>query len=221
MAIKRYNGTAFSDAQIYKRFNGSSWQDVTIAKRWNGSAWVDLLTAEPVPVGTVTKTYDVSSIWTYLIQSGTQQSAHLHEPIQGTYDGSASHSRASILLFPYKTIQADLSGATIQKIELNLKRLSSSHGSSTAHIRVNALNYASAPTTWKGADLGNALVSTSDSATSLTLGQARWFPLLTSIGNGFKNGTIKSLCVDAALSTALGYYIKYSNKIQLRITYNK
>lgn len=226
--IRRRNGSTFTDCQTIKRYDAATgtWKDATIGKRYDAATgtWINILPVSPEPAPTTyTKIYNVSSIWTYLIQSGSQQSSHLHEPIQGTYDSSTSHSRSSILLFPYATIKTDLAGATVKKAEIYLKRLNDSgqHGQATAYARITAHNYANAPTKWTGADLGNALKSQTDSATSFTRGQARWLELLSSVAEGLKAGTIKGLCVDAGLSTSLQYYIKYASQIQLRITYTK
>ena len=39
---KRWNGTAWVQANSAKRYTGSAWADLSIAKRWNGTAWADL-----------------------------------------------------------------------------------------------------------------------------------------------------------------------------------
>lgn len=214
MAIKTHNGTVFSDVSDVKVYDGTSFKSVNAVNVYNGTAWKKVF--PDGAMNTVTKTWNVLSIWTYL-NSGSRQSSHLHEPIQGSYDGTATNARRSILLFDYSAIQTALKNAKIEKVELYLKRLNTSHGQSTAYATVKTHNYASAPTKWAGADLGDA----DSGSPSFTRGQGKWIELDNSVGENLRDNVIKGLCVDADINYTLSRYIKYSSDIRLRITYSK
>lgn len=215
MAIRTHNGTAFADVTDVKVHNGTSFEQAKEVRVFNGADW-EKVWPTTIPIETFTDTWNVSGIWTYL-NSGSIQTAHKNEPIQGSYDGSSANARRSILLFDYKAIQAALAGSKIEKVELYLKRLSSTHGQATAYACVKTHNYAAKPTTWKGTDLGAA----DDASPSFTRGQARWIELLPSVGEKLRDDTIKGLCLDADANYTLSRYIKYDDDIRLRITYTK
>lgn len=214
MAIKTHNGTSFSNISDVRAFDGAEFKSVNAVNVYNGTAWEKVFPDGAVS-GTV-KTWNVLSVWTYL-NSGSRQSAHLHEPIQGSYDGTAANARRSILLFDYAAIQAALKNAKIEKVELYLKRLNTSHGQATAYAAVKTHNYSSAPTKWTGSDLGDA----DSGSPSFTRGQGKWVELNNAVGENLRDGTIKGLCLDADSNYALSRYIKYSSDIKLRITYSK
>lgn len=215
MAIKVHNGTKFTDISDVKVHDGTSWKRPKEVRVFNGADW-DKVWPTTAAIETVTTVWNVSGIWTYL-NSGTIQTAHKNEPIQGSYDGSSKNARRSILLFDYAAIQKALKGATIKKVELYLKRLSSSHGTGTAYAHVKTHNYASKQTSWKGSDLGNA----DSGSPSFTRGQSRWIELYTSVGEKLRDGSVKGLCLDADTNYTLARYIKYDDDIRLRITYSK
>lgn len=215
MGIKTHNGTAFADVTDVKVHNGTAFETPSAVKVFNGTDWENVWPDESAKE-TITTSWNVSAIWTYL-NSGSIQTAHKNDPIQGSYDGTAANARRSILLFNYASIQAALSGAVIKKVELYLKRLNTSHGTSTAYTCVKMHNYASKPTTWKGTDLGDA----DSGSPSFTRGQSKWITLLNSVGEGLRDGTVKGLCLDADTNYALSRYIKYDDDIRLRITYTK
>lgn len=215
MAIKVHNGTVFADVTDVKVHNGTAFEQAKEVKVFNGADW-DKVWPTEIPTETLTTTWNVKGIWTYL-NSGSIQTSHKNEPIQGSYDGTAANARRSILLFDYAAIQSALKGATIEKVELYLKRLNTSHGTATAYAHVKTHNYASKPTTWKGSDLGAA----DNASPSFTRGQVRWIELYKSVGEKLRDGSIKGLCLDADTNYTLARYIKYDDDIRLRITYTK
>lgn len=218
MSIKRYTGTAFSDAATYKRWTGSAWTTLTTAKRWSGSAWVDLLPSSPTPTPTpttytYTKTLTASTdIWTYLVN--TQQSSHLHEPIQGAYSGSST-ARKSILIIP--DLRTTLSGATIKSVRIYLTRKSDSHGETTGTVCIKTRSLTTHPTTYTAGTTANAYAQN----VTLTRGQSKWITLYNSVGTGLRDGTVRSLVLDAGTNYALSRYIKYGSTIKLEIVYTK
>ena len=216
MAIKVHNGTAFADVIDVKVHNGTNWEDPKEVRVFNGTDW-NKVWPTTVPVETLTTTWNVSGIWTYGGNTDSIWPEYKNAPIQGSYNGSKSTARRSILLFPYASIQTALAGATIEKVELYLKRLSSSHGASTAYACIKMHNYSAKRTAWDGTDLGNA----DSGSPSFTRGQARWIELKTFVGEKLRDGTIKGLCLDADTNYDLSRYIKYDDNIQLRITYSK
>ena len=215
MGIKVHDGIAFTDVQNIKVHNGTSFETPSAVKVFNGTEWQKVWPDESAKE-TITTTWNVSAIWTYL-NSGSIQTAHKNDPIQGTYDGTSTNARRSILLFDYSAIQKALAGATIEKVELYLKRLNTTHGQATAYACVKMHNYAAKQTTWKGADLGDA----DSGSPSFTRGQGKWITLLNSVGEKLRDGTIKGLCLDADTNYNLSRYIKYDDDIRLRITYTK
>lgn len=52
MAMKRWNGSSYTDLTTRKRWNGSSWVDLTVARRWNGTRWVTMIPISFVAAGT-------------------------------------------------------------------------------------------------------------------------------------------------------------------------
>ena len=215
MGIKVHDGTAFADVQNIKVHNGTSFETPSAVKVFNGTEWQKVWPDESAKE-TITTTWNVSAIWTYL-NSGSIQTAHKNDPIQGTYDGTSTNARRSILLFDYSAIQKALAGATIEKVELYLKRLNTTHGQATAYACVKMHNYSAKQTTWKGADLGDA----DSGSPSFTRGKEKWIELYKSVGEKLRDGTIKGLCLDADTNYNLSRYIKYDDDIRLRITYTK
>lgn len=215
MAIKVYSGAAFADIANVKVFNGTAFEAPKEVKAFNGTSW-EKVWPDSATGEAVTATWSVKSIWTYL-NSGSIQTAHKNEPIQGSYDGTASNTRRSLLLFDYSAIKTALAGASIEKVELYLKRLNTSHGTATAYACVKMHNYSGKQATWKGADLGDA----DSGSPTFTRGQGKWITLLNTVGEKLRDGTIKGLCLDADTNYTLSRYIKYDDDIRLRITYRR
>lgn len=223
MSMKKYNGSTFTEVTSRKRFDGKQWTDLTIGKRFNGINWIDLWSTATVPdtptEQTYTKTYKLSSAQIYW-GSGNQdnQSSSVIDMIVGSHGGTSSTNRRTLLFFPLSTIQSDLSGATVSKVELYLHRRNTAHGNATSSLYVKYGTYSSAPSTWNGTDSGVA-----DSGTpTFTRGEAKWITLLNSIGTGFRDGTVKCLCLDTDSNYNMAAYGRYiRSETELRITYKK
>lgn len=216
--MKRYNGSGFTSLSTAKRFNGSSWVPITIAKRFNGSKWINLLDGE---TGRLTKTYPLSMSQIYWNSGGQDnQSDTANSLIHGTWTGSLSNARRSLLWFD-GDFMSDLQGATIEKVELYLYREGGTHGASTGYAQIKTHNYSEKPSKWTGPDAGAA---DSDSPT-VKRSTGAWLTLLNSVGEGLRDGTVKGIALDADNSTKISDYIRYvrkgTNAPRLRITYTR
>lgn len=223
MSIKKYINSSFNEVTSRKRFNGNSWENLTVGKRFDGSSWIDLWSTAVVPEvpteKTYTKTYNLSSAQIYW-GSGNQdnQSSSIIDMIVGSYGGSSSTNRRTLLFFPLSTIQSDLSGATISKVELYLHRRNTAHGNASSSLYVKYGTYSSAPSTWNGSDSGVA----DSGAPAFTQGEAKWITLLNSIGTGMRDGSVKCLCLDTDSNYNMSAYGRYvRSDTMLRITYKK
>ena len=226
MAIKRYAVTSFSDVSSRKRFDGTSWVELVIGKRFDGTSWVNLWSGSSTPdkpveptEQTYIKTYNLSSAQIYWgSEKKDNQSDSVVDLIVGSYSGSKSTTRRTLLFFPLSTIKSDLSGATISKVELYLHRRNTTHGNASSSLHVKYGTYSSAPSTWDGTDSGAA-----DSGTPTFMrGESKWITLSNSVANGFKNGTVNCLALDADTNYNMSAYGRYvRSETKLRITYKK
>lgn len=168
------------------------------------------------PVQTYTKTY--SANWSSSHQ-GDGSNRNVSECYQGYYS-STNGNQYSLVGLPYATIQSDLSGATITKVEvyLNNNHFYSNSGG-TAYVGTHT--YSAAPST---ASLSN--VTERISSSSFTYGQAKWFTVSNTIGNNLKNNTAKGIAIGPGPSNSQSYYGYFagngqSGEPQIRITYQK
>ncbi len=183
----------------------------------------DMGTGTGSPPTQYTKTYSANGSASY--QGDDDERAGIAECYQGQYS-STNGNQYSVILFPYSTIASDLSGATINKVEVYLNNNHWYYNSGGTAI-IGYHNSATTPSSF-------TYPSSTDNITrsSFTYGQAKWVTVDNSIGTAFKNGTAKGILLGkgqtagGTLSTDKLYYGYFagngqSGEPQLRITYTK
>lgn len=170
------------------------------------------------PKQTYTKTYSCTWSGRYN-QSGSRLNSN-GDIYQGYYDGTNGNQK-SLIGFDYSTIASDLSGATISKVELTMtdKHWYYNDGG-TAVIGTHNQSVSSAPASY-GSTTANRVQSS-----GWPKGGTRTVSLGTTIGNEFRDGTTKGLCIGPGPSTSKTYYGYFagqnsSSKPKLKITYTK
>lgn len=175
------------------------------------------------PPAQYVKTYSANGSASY--QGDDDIRSGIDECYQGQYS-STNGNQYSVILFPYSTIASDLSGATINKVEVYLNNNHWYNNSGGTAI-IGYHNSATTPSSF-------TYPSSTDNITrsSFTYGQAKWVTVDNSIGTAFKNGTAKGILLGkgqtsgGTLSTDKLYYGYFagngqSGEPQLRITYTK
>lgn len=169
------------------------------------------------PPAQYVKTYSASGSASY--QGDDDIRSGIDECYQGQYS-STNGNQYSVILFPYSTIASDLSGATINKVEVYLNN-NHWYNNSGGTAVIGYHNSATTPSSF-------TYPSSTDNITqsSFTYGQAKWVTVDNSIGNAFKNGTAKGILLGKGPSTSKTYYGYFagngqSGEPQLRITYTK
>lgn len=168
------------------------------------------------PVQTYIKTYTANG-------SGSYQNDGSNRGVSECYQGYYSSTNGngfSIITFPYATIQSDLSGATIKKVEVFL---------TNSHFFANSGGSAIIGTHNQTTASGNHVVSqiTDDiTRASYAYGQAKWVTVSNTIGTALKANTAKGIALGPGPSTSNVYYGHFAGatqtgKPQLRITYSK
>lgn len=163
-----------------------------------------------------TKTYSASASASFQSDGDNRSVAECY---QGYYS-STNGNQFSMIAFPYATIQADLSGATIVKTEIYLKNTHSYSNSGVTAI-IGTHNQTSV-----SGDHPSSQVTDNIDTESFTKGQGKWFTVTNTIGNAFKNNTAKGIALGPAPSTSQSYYAYFAGngqtgEPQLRITYDK
>jgi len=171
-------------------------------------------------VQTYTKTY--SATWCGRYNGSGSRISSNSDIYQGQYDGTNGNQK-SIIGFDWNTIQSDLAGATITKVEVTLKNKHwYNNAGGTAVIGTHNSSASSAP---------SSCPTLNDD-----LGQFSGWPKLatwavtvdnTDFGVALKNGTAKGLCIGPGPSTSHEYYGYFAgsndstNKPKITITYTK
>ena len=175
------------------------------------------------PPSQFVKTYSANGSASY--QGDDDIRSGIDECYQGQYS-STNGNQYSVILFPYSTIATDLTGATIDKVEVYLNN-NHWYNNSGGTAVIGYHNSATTPASF-------TYPSSTDNVTqaSFTYGQAKWVTVDDSIGTAFKNGTAKGILLGkgqtagGTLSTSKTYYGYFagngqSGEPQLRITYTK
>lgn len=171
---------------------------------------------DAAPTQQYVKTY--SANWSASYQSDGDN-RNVSECYQGYYSGT-NGNQYSLIGLPYATIQSDLSGATINKVEVYLNNnhwYSNSGGTAV----IGTHTYSTEPST---ASLAN--VDEDINRSSFTYGQAKWVTVSNAIGTALKNNTAKGIALGPGPSTSTAYYGYFagngqSGEPQVRITYTK
>jgi hypothetical protein len=169
------------------------------------------------PVQTYTKTY--TSTWTRSYQGDGSLRISNGDIYQGQYSSTNGNQR-SLIGFDDDTIRADLSGATITKVEIRLDNTHFYNNSGGTAV-LGTHDYGSAPSTWSG-----SRVNESRENETWAKGALKWVTVSNSFGTDFKSGAATGLALGPGDSTSLTYYGYFvgqngTNKPQLRITYTK
>jgi hypothetical protein len=169
------------------------------------------------PVQTYTKTY--TSTWTRSYQGDGSLRISNGDIYQGYYSSTNGNQR-SLIGFDDDTIRADLSGATITKVEIRLDNTHFYNNSGGTAV-LGTHDYGSAPSTWSG-----SRVNESRENETWAKGALKWVTVSNSFGTDFKSGAATGLALGPGDSTSLTYYGYFvgqngTNKPQLRITYTK
>lgn len=219
MSIQKNDGTEFAEVTSRRRCDGDNWVDLTTGKRYDGTNWVDLWSTEvPVQKQTYVKTYSIVSSANYW-GSGNQDRQYPELLIQGSHGGTLATTRRAMMLFNRTQIAKDLQDAEIISVRLKLQRANTAHGvAGKSSIYVKMHDNASLPTTWKGADSGNA----DSSIPTISRGETKWITLSTSVAEKLCSGAIEGLTLDADSNYNLAAYIKFNKSVtRLEITYKK
>lgn len=170
----------------------------------------------PPPPTQYVKTYSANG-------SGSYQSDGTNRGVAQVYQGYYSSTNGngySIITFPYSTIQSDLSGATINKVELYLDNTHFySNGGGQAIIGTHNQTSASG-------NHASSQITDDITRVSFTYGQAKWVTIPNSIGTALKGNTAKGIALGPGPSSSQSYYGYFqgatqTGKPQLRITYTK
>jgi hypothetical protein len=238
-------GTPSGSVQ-FEYFNGSAWVAVSPTTGSNpdtGSPWsiTKSLTATTQfrarylgngtaqPATSATKTVTIKKLTTYTKTygctasksfrgSGTKRTDVGNTCYQGYYS-STNGLQKSVILFPYATIQSDLSGATITKVEVYLNAEHWGPGNGGTAVIGNH-NYSTMPSS---DPTGNFNVDTTAWTTKTG---AKWCNVNTVIGDRLRDNTAKGILLGPNSSTSNEYYGYFSGsgdsaEPKLRITYTK
>lgn len=171
------------------------------------------------PVQQYTKTYSATDSASFDSSGGNRSGYDSGHCFQGYYSGT-NGNQFSLVTFDYSTIASNLSGATINKVEVYLNNLHWYNNSGGTAI-IGTHTYASVT-----GDVNYSNVDPNISSASFTYGQAKWVTVSNSIGTAFKNGTAKGIALGKGPSTSHTYYGYFAGDGQtgepkLRITYTK
>jgi hypothetical protein len=171
------------------------------------------------PPTTYTKTY--AATWTGSYQGDGDRRNSNGDMYHGQYDSTQGNQK-SVIGFANATIQSDLAGATITKVELALKNKHFYYNDGgTVVIGHHNSTASSAPASYPG---GTTSVVNS---TNWAKGAAKYVSIGTAFGNGLRDDTIEGIIIgpgDSTSKTFYGYFAGYNdatNRPKLRITYTK
>jgi len=173
---------------------------------------------DPDPGTQIVKTYNCLDSNSYRSDGSVNSVANGHM-FQGQYS-STNGNQFSLFTLPYTTIQSDLSGSTINKVEVYLNNLHWYNNSGgTAVIGTHTYG-----TVTGAADYANVNPDISES--HYDLGQAKWVTVSNSIGSALRDNTAKGIALGKGPSTSKTYYGYFSGFGQsgapkVRITYTK
>ena len=163
-----------------------------------------------------TTTY--SSTWTRSYDQDNSLDISNGDMYQGEY--SSTHGiRKSLIGFDYATIQSDLSGATISKVELQLKN-KHFYNNSGGTLLLGTHSYTSAPNTWSGGSVDERRSSHSWARL------AKKYVDITDYASDLQSGAARGIAIGPPTSTSNTYYSYWagqnsSDRPVLRITYTK
>lgn len=164
-----------------------------------------------------TKTY--ASTWTGSYDGDKSRRNSNGDCWQGQYDGTHGNQR-SLAGFDYAQIQSDLAGATITKVEVQLKN-KSFYNNSGGTVILGTHSYTAVPTTWAAGSVQDDL----DEFTWAKLAK-KYVTVINSIGLDLQSGVAKGIAIGPGPSTSKTYYASFAgqdaataDQPTIRITY--
>ncbi|TKT03450.1 hypothetical protein [Streptomyces lasalocidi] len=160
---------------------------------------------------TYTKTY--ASTWgaSWSANNGKRTDGKCY---QGNYTPGVQGNNYSKYGFP-TTIQTDLTGATVQKVELYLDN-NHFYSNSGGNAIIGTHADVSQPT-----GSSSTTGTFARQSTAFTYGQAKWVTLSSAFGTDLKSGTAKGITLGRSSGGTLAEYGYFASTAQLRITYEK
>lgn len=168
------------------------------------------------PTQQYTKDYLCTDSSSFL-QSGTNRG--VFEMYQGYYS-STNGNQYSMMIWDAAQIQADLSGATVDRVQVQLKN-THSYLNSGITAYVGSHNQSNL-----NGSHSSGQITTGLATVSFAKGQQLWFDVPTSFGTELKNNTKRGLALGPAPNTSQNNYGYWAGNTQpgepvLRITYTK
>lgn len=169
------------------------------------------------PVQTYTKTY--TSTWTRSYQGDGDLRISNGDIYQGQYSSTNGNQR-SLIGFDDDQIRADLSGATVTKVEIRLDNTHFYNNSGGTAV-LGLHDYGSAPGSWSDSRVVQSIENE-----TWAKGALKWVTVSNFFGTELQNGDATGLALGPGDSTSLTYYGYFvgqngTNKPQIRITYTK
>lgn len=187
MSLRWYSG-GWKDVKAVRTHNGSSWINRRV-KTYSGGSWVTR--NEEVYSFYATDTFTVAST------TGNKDTYFGNYAVHSRYSTSSPY-HIGYIMFNYTDIQNKLNSKFIYKVELFLKRVNSSHGSSAnAYVNVyahpfkdeaHAVGYS-----WSS-QVGYLGYRQADKY-ALTRGESGWATLDNTIGEVLRDGSKRGLAV--------------------------
>jgi hypothetical protein len=140
---------------------------------------------------------------------------------QGYYSTTRGNQRG-LIGFDYNQIQADLSGATIQRVQLVMTNTHTYQDSGT-DVVIGTHSYTSRPSTWSSGSVNSDI----QRYAAWPYGAIRTVTLDSSIGTALQSGTATGIAIGPGPTTSNYYYSYFrsptasSGRPYLKITYSK
>lgn len=178
------------------------------------------------PIQTYTKTYWADWAASYMSSTQATPYAEFDPPTTRLHQGVGPTrkfgNQRSLFGLPYATMQSDLSGATIKKVELIFRVAVANAGGATLFL--SSHNHTSKPSTFNPANVDNDIASWSGMKEGSTYTKV----LANSVGDQFKAGTKRGLGFGPASGSPTDSPVYYGqvygsgdNRPRLKITFTK
>lgn len=200
------------DPQVY---DNGAWRQVQTGHVYDNGAWRQVFTRaedpeptppppEPSPTSFDEKFFvDTKQVhW----NSGSQDNQSSTSPlfIQGSFDGTSTNRRFTLVFFDDAAIRNFLSGASISEIYFGTTREGGTHGQATANISIGTTFAGSPLSSWTGTGV------TARGSASVGRGSFVEVGLANATGSDFQSGAAKSIAVGSEnTGLALSEYGRY------------
>ena len=222
--LKRWNGSQWVESgagSYFKKWNGSSWVNATV-KRWSGSFWETISQQQYTSEYVVTWSRAYGGNNNY---KGDNIKGSRNELFQGRYGEPDTYVQGdwgiqkSMAGFDDAKIRSDLSGASIQKIELYIENWHWWYFAG-GRMSLGIHNQSNPPSTFSETRYS---IVTSDWSQR---GGGKWITLPNYVAEELRDGKARGFTLHRA-TTDLYYYGRFygagrgSSTPKLRITYTK